>query len=133
MTHTITAAAYDGDIASRLRNWRGLHLAHSGRLFEEAADAIERLRGDAVVARLRLDAAHADMERLWNSDRSQPINPAADTPTTHTTPGEGSVQDRCKLTAEEREALHHVVGDVADITGPVEDILRNLLERLSTK
>jgi len=32
MTHTITAAAYDGDIASRLRNWRGLHLAHSGRL-----------------------------------------------------------------------------------------------------
>jgi len=42
--NTISRAAYEGDIASRLRNWRGLHLAHSGMLFEEAADEIERLR-----------------------------------------------------------------------------------------
>ncbi len=42
--HTITKAAYEGDIVSRLRNWRGLHLAHSGELFEEAAGEIERLR-----------------------------------------------------------------------------------------
>ena len=76
MTHTITAAAYHGDIVSRLRNWRGLHLAHSGRLFEEAADAIERARGDAAVARLRLDAAHAEIERLRTSDRSQAVKPA---------------------------------------------------------
>ena len=34
------------------------------------------------------------------------------------------------LTAEEREAIHCVVGDVADITGPVENALRGLLERL---
>ena len=40
----ITAAAYEGDIVSRLRNWRGLHLAHGGKLFDEAADEIERLR-----------------------------------------------------------------------------------------
>ena len=33
------------------------------------------------------------------------------------------------LTDAEREALHHVVGDVADITGPVEDTIRGLLER----
>ena len=33
------------------------------------------------------------------------------------------------LTDAEREALHHVVGDVADISGPVEDTLRGLLER----
>ena len=33
------------------------------------------------------------------------------------------------LTAEEREAIHWVVGDVADITGPVEETLRGLLER----
>lgn len=39
-----TKAAYEGDIVSRLRNWRGLHLASSGDLFEEAADEIERLR-----------------------------------------------------------------------------------------
>lgn len=42
--HTITADAYSGDIAARLKNWRGLHLAHSGELFEEAAAEIERLR-----------------------------------------------------------------------------------------
>jgi hypothetical protein len=42
--HTITKAAYEGDIVSRLRNWRGLHLAHSGELFEEAAEEIARLR-----------------------------------------------------------------------------------------
>ena len=39
----ITAAAYEGDIVSRLRSWRGLHLAHGGKLFDEAADEIERL------------------------------------------------------------------------------------------
>jgi len=42
--NTISSAAYEGDIVSRLRNWRGLHLAHSGDLFEEAAAEIERLR-----------------------------------------------------------------------------------------
>jgi len=42
--NTISSAAYEGDIVSRLRNWRGLHIAHSGDLFEEAAAAIERLR-----------------------------------------------------------------------------------------
>jgi hypothetical protein len=42
--HTITREAYEGDIAARLRNWRGLHLAHGGMLFEEAAAEIERLR-----------------------------------------------------------------------------------------
>lgn len=41
---TITTEAYEGDIVSRLRNWRGLHLAHSGVLFEEAATEIDRLR-----------------------------------------------------------------------------------------
>jgi hypothetical protein len=47
---TITREAYEGDIVSRLRNWRGLHLAHGGRLFEEAADEIERLRSASVPA-----------------------------------------------------------------------------------
>lgn len=42
--NTISRAAYEGDIVSRLRNWRGLHLAHSGELHEEAANEIERLR-----------------------------------------------------------------------------------------
>ena len=42
--NTITKEAYEGDLVSRLRNWRGLHLAHGGKLFEEAADEIDRLR-----------------------------------------------------------------------------------------
>ena len=46
----IDRAAYEGDIVSRLRNWRGLHLAHGGKLFDEAADEIERLR--AAIRRL---------------------------------------------------------------------------------
>lgn len=36
---------------------------------------------------------------------------------------------RLRLTDEEREAIHWVIGDVADITGPVEATLRGLLDR----
>lgn len=39
------------------------------------------------------------------------------------------IQD-LRLTDAEREAIRWVCGDVADITGPVEDTLRGLLERL---
>jgi len=46
--NTIDRRAYEGDIVSRLRHWRGLHLAHGGELFEAAADEIERLRNGAV-------------------------------------------------------------------------------------
>jgi hypothetical protein len=42
--NTIDQRAYEGDIVSRLQHWRGLHLAHSGELFEEAASEIARLR-----------------------------------------------------------------------------------------
>ena len=37
--------------------------------------------------------------------------------------------ERLSLTAEERQAIAWVCGDVADITGPTEDTLRRLLER----
>ncbi len=47
----IDTAAYDGDVVSRLRNWRGLHLAHSGELFEEAATEIEVQRACTSAAR----------------------------------------------------------------------------------
>jgi len=62
--NTIDRRAYEGDIVSRLRHWRGLHLAHSGELFEEAANEIARLRGDAQVARLRLEAAQGENATL---------------------------------------------------------------------
>lgn len=38
---------------------------------------------------------------------------------------------RLRLTDAEREALCWVCGDVADITGPVEETIRGLLERLA--
>jgi hypothetical protein len=63
--NTIDPAAYEGDIVSRLRHWRGLHLAHCGTLFEEAATEIEVQRtctsaARDEIARLRL----TDEERL---------------------------------------------------------------------
>jgi hypothetical protein len=49
------------DIVTRLRGWRRLHLARIGELFDEAADEITRLWGDAEIARLRLKAAHGEV------------------------------------------------------------------------
>ena len=151
------------DIVERLRNWRGVHLAHGGRLFEEAADSIEQLRGDAEVARLRLDAAHAEIERLRQSDRLQPIKIEVEqlrlairrladqdatlsvcdgsvtvtmdaTPDTHTTPTEGSVQAQCPITVEEREAIEVAAAAYSEDHGErFATILRSLLERLSTR
>lgn len=60
---TIKDAAYVGDIVSRLRNWRGLHLAHGGELFEEAADEIEGLR---AATGHRQQEITDDMPR-WNN------------------------------------------------------------------
>ena len=79
----ITAAAYEGDIVSRLRNWRGLHLAHGGELFDEAADEMERLRSAyatavqrlaSEIARLRLtDAEREAVEWFADIDTGGPI------------------------------------------------------------
>ena len=41
------------DIVHRLRDWRNLHLALGGKLFEEAADEIERLRNDGACPHVR--------------------------------------------------------------------------------
>lgn len=60
-------SAYEGDIVSRLLGWRGLHLAHSGELFEEAAGEILNMRGDAEVARIRLDAASDEIASLQSA------------------------------------------------------------------
>ena len=55
------------------------------------------------------------------------------TPQTHATPGEGSVQDRCTLTEEEREAIEVAAAAYADDHGErFAAILRNLLARLHT-
>ncbi len=69
--NTITREAYEGDIVSRLRNWRGLHLAHGGRLFEEAADEIERLRGYRDLAEADCSAAMLAAERMRLTDEER--------------------------------------------------------------
>lgn len=61
---TVTKDAYEGDIVSRLRNWRGLHLAHGGELFEEAAAEIERLRLELSVQRACTAAGREEIARL---------------------------------------------------------------------
>ena len=75
------------DIVTRLRDWRDVHLARLHLLMEEAADEMERLSA--------------------NGDCPAPENAANEdnTPAANATPSEGSVQNGCTLTAEEREAV----------------------------
>ena len=102
-------AAYEGDIVSRLKNWRGLHLAHSGDLFEEAAEEIDSLR--EAIRRL------ADQDATLSAQG-----------------GNVTVTMDATLTAEEREAILwastilEARKSVGGFTG-IATTLQNLLER----
>ena len=103
----IDNAAYEGDIVSRLKNWRGLHLAHSGDLFEEAAVEIDRLR-EAI-------------RRLADQDATLSVQGGGVTVTMDAT-----------LTDEEREAIGnmiHLIECKHEDYGKEAYTLRNLLER----
>jgi hypothetical protein len=101
----IDRRAYEGDIVSRLRHWRGLHLAHSGELFEGAADEIEQLR-EAI-------------RRLAEQDATLSVQSGNVTVTLDTT-----------LTAEEREAVEWCIFQQAT-PQRIAVTLRKLLERLA--
>lgn len=59
-------SACDIDIVSRLRGWRGVHLACLGYLFDEAAGVIDKLRQQLRLA----DAAlHSDAPTLTEAER----------------------------------------------------------------
>jgi hypothetical protein len=110
--NAIDRRAYEGDIVSRLRNWRGLHLAHSGDLFDEAADEIDRLR-EAI-------------RRLADQDATLSVCDGSVTVTMDAT-----------LTEEERWAIHDAVKAVSkelDLMDGEESsttaTLRSLLTRL---
>ena len=116
------------DIVERLRNWRTVHLARLHLLMEEAADEIERLRGDAEIARLRLNAAQclsrtgSDL-RQTSDNASESIDQARKLP------------ERERLTAEEREAIKVCESDYSDndmdaACWKIAATLRSLLERL---
>lgn len=105
----VDRAAYEGDIVSRLKNWRGLHLAHSGDLFEEAAVEIEQLR--------------ETIRRLADQDATLSV-----------CDGNVTVTMDATLTDEERNAIKWAYSlleprkSVGGFTG-IATTLRNLLER----
>jgi hypothetical protein len=110
--NTIDRRAYEGDIVSRLQNWRGLHLAHGGVLFDEAATEIARLR-EAI-------------RRLADQDATLSVQG-----------GDVTVTMDATLTDAERWAIHDAVKAVSkelDLMDGEESsttaTLRNLLERL---
>lgn len=78
-----------------------------------------------------LNAAADEIERLRQFDRSQPVRTDEDTPDTHATPGEGSVQDRCTLTVEERVSIEAAAIAFASQANDISAVLRHLLERLN--
>jgi hypothetical protein len=110
--NTIDRRAYEGDIVSRLRHWRGLHLGHSGDLFDEAADEIERLR-EAI-------------RRLADQDATLSVSD-----------GNVTVTMDATLTGAERWAIHDAAKAVAkelDLMAGEDSLttatLHSLLERL---
>jgi hypothetical protein len=101
----VDRAAYEGDIVSRLKNWRGLHLAHSGDLFEAAAVEIDRLR-EAI-------------RRLADQDATLSVQG-----------GNVIVTMDATLTNEEREAVRVAIHWIDAMQEPaVVATLRNLFER----
>jgi hypothetical protein len=108
--NTIDPAAYNGDIVSRLRNWRGLHLAHSGDLFEEAADEIAGLRGELAWTARERDSLRVAINNL--RDYVAEIS----------------------LTYEEREAVASCIADDDAATAYKRaDTLRSLLSRTGSE
>jgi hypothetical protein len=111
------------DICERLRRWCHAVDAESAQdLMDEAATEIE-------VQRACTSAARAEIERLWQFDRLQPIEPADATPATHDAQTEGSLQSGGTITDAEREAIGEAIR-LGDQWGWSET-LRGLLERLA--
>jgi hypothetical protein len=89
---------------------------------------------NAVSAIDVMDEAANEIDRLRQFDRLQPIEPAVATHATHATPGEGSVQGRCTLTDEEREAIYRAEARLRSAYVPDDataTTLRKLLARLA--
>lgn len=117
--NTIDPAAYSGDIVSRLRNWRGLHLAHSGELFEEAATEIEVQRACTSAARDEIERLRTAIRRLADQDATLSV-----------CDGNVTVTMDATLTKKERKAVKFA----AEHFGAFKNqsaTLRSLLSRLS--
>ncbi len=120
--NTIDPAAYEGDIVSRLRHWRGLHLAHCGPLFEAAATEIEVQRACTSAARDEIERLHTAIRRIADQDATLSVQDGSVTVTVDAT-----------LTAEEREAIYRAEARLRTAYVPDDqtaNTLRSLLERL---
>jgi hypothetical protein len=138
------------DITSQLRRWtHSVTALPASKLMDMAADEIDRLRqiikggctsdpsatdslrGDYEVLRLRLQAAHAEIERLHTA-----IRRLADQDATFSVIGGNMIVDvDAKLTDAEREAICQAVGaydanDDDEECAKIAATLRGLLERL---
>jgi hypothetical protein len=101
------------DIVTRLRGWHWLHLSRIGELFDEAAGEIKRLRGDAEIARLRLEAAHGEVALL----REAIHRLAQQDATLSVSGGNVTVTMDATLNDEEREAIWTVAEAYAENDG----------------
>ena len=93
------------------------HIPDVGQMAPASDDSADWLRHAYADQAIRAQKAEAEIERLRSYTYGY---------TSGISPG---FEIKLTLTDEEREAIHHVVGDMADITGPVEDTLRGLLDR----
>jgi len=90
------------------------------------------LASDNCYATSAYELADAMLRERGRPDRPQPVKPADATPDTNTTPTEGSVQNRCTLTFEERAAIYRAEARLRTAYVPDDETaatLRNLLER----
>jgi hypothetical protein len=87
----------------------------------EAADEIERLRGDLEIMRLQRDAAHEAIRRLAEQDATLSVRG-----------GKVTVTMDATFTDEEREAITLAAGDSSGWHRPHSQVLLRLLDRTRT-
>jgi hypothetical protein len=115
------------DIVDRLRAW--VYTATLYTTASEAAAEIERLRGDAEIARLRLNLLHDAIRRLADQDATLSV---VNGDVIVQMDCQDSLQENLTLTDEEREAAKYFSQwGLWTAAQKHADALRNLLERLA--
>jgi hypothetical protein len=89
------------------------------------------LASDNCYATSAYELADAMLRERERPDRPQPFKPADATPDTHATPDEGTVQDKCTLTVEERASIKSAAIAFDREGNDISAVLRHLLERLA--
>jgi hypothetical protein len=72
--------AYSGDVLNQLQHWRHRHIAHSGELYDAAAEEIIRLKKLLLKYAGKLSRAEAEIRAL-KGENLTPIDPTRIDPT----------------------------------------------------